>query len=764
MSLAVLSFATTACEDKKEDLGAPSVELGQSEVTFEQSGDETTVQLTATRDWKATTDQDWISIDPREGKASSKAVTIEIKVNENKGINREGSVKFDIGFDSKTLTIKQKGSGSAEDLIVYKNDFDKEEAKKTFGTGTSWPYLDQFEGWKNATGTGAGSEEYSFKAMSARANSTSNSNYSDYEGSGVNNLFFGSSAYFSVTGIKLPSSVNYSLTFGTEKYNQDNGSLFKHNEFHVYISNDGKKWVEIEYSFPNGDKEGRWDLATSNFTVPSGTTSLGIYVKADVASSYRLDDLCLSIASAAGTIIDFSKGIDLGEGGSDTPGSDYDKAESKTVKDFIATASTSTYYKLKGKVSRFNSQYCSFDLTDETGTIYVYSVDDETKSKYSSTIKDGGTVELAGVYKKYNDKDEVVNAHILSYSAGDDTPDVPGTKMTLAQMLTVADDTAVESEEVLVGAVTTRGYVVTDGTSSIYVYHNSTPEAKVGDKVKFSGTKTTYYGLPEITGPKTTVVSSGNEVKYPNAKDITSSFDSYSANVAEYVTYKATVVKNGNYTNFKVEGASKLQGALSSAPSSVYSEFAEGDKVQVTGFFNTINTTSNLLNVIVTEVKVIEKGEGGGDNPGGDTPDEGAYASNVKWTLGANAYDNTSSGNSKQSAKINGVKVSNILKLGTTSKAGVATLTIPANTTKVSFYAVAWNGKTATLTASLAGTVVGTQTVAGNTGATGNPEYTLTVTDSDHYSFSLPAQSSDIKVDITTTEAIRVILFGIKAE
>ena len=331
-------------------------------------------------------------------------------------------------------------------------------------------------------------------------------------------------------------------------------------------------------------------------------------------------------------------------------------------------------------------------------------------------------------------------------------------------MLTAGDDTAVESEEVLVGAVTTRGYVVTDGTSSIYVYQNSTPDAKVGDKVKFTGSKTTYYGLPEIISPKTTVVSSGNEVKYPEVKDITSAFDSYTADVAEYVTYKATVVKNGTYTNFKVEGASKLQGALSSAPSSVYSGFAEGDKVQVTGFFNTINTSSNLLNVIVTEVKVLEKGEGGDDNPGGDTPDEGTYASNVKWTLGANAYDNTSSGNAKQSAKVNGVTVSNILKLGTSSKAGVATLTIPAKTTKVSFYAVAWNGKTATLTASLAGTVVGTQDIAGNKGASGNPEYTLTVSDSDHYSFSLPAQSSDIKVDITTTEAVRVLLFGIRAE
>ncbi len=615
-SIAALSFATTACEEEKEDLGAPSVELDQSEISLEQAGGSATVQLTATREWKVTTEQDWISINPKSGEASSAAVTVEVTVTENTGVDREGSVKFDIGFDAKTLTVKQKGTGSAEDLIAYKNNFDKTEATKAYGTGTSWPYLDQFDGWKNATGTGVGSEEYSFSGMSVRANSTSNSNYSDYEGSGSNNLFFGSNAYFAVTGIKLSSDVNYSLTFGAEKYSQDNGSLFKHDEFHVYVSNDGKKWVELEYSFPNGDKEGRWDLATSNFTVPSGTATLGIYVKADAASAYRIDDICLSVASAAGTVIDFSKGVEISTGGGDTPDTEYSKAESKTVKDFIAAANTSTYYKLKGKVSRFNSNYCSFDLTDETGTIYVYSVDDETKTAYSSKIKDGGTVELAGLYEQYNEKDEVVSAHILSYSDGEDTPDVPGTKMTLSQMLTAADDTAVESEEVLVGAVTTKGYVVTDGTSSIYVYQNSTPEAKVGDKVKFTGTKTTYYGLPEITSPKTTIVSSGNTVTYPAAKDITATFDSYTASVAEYVTYTAKVVKNGNYTNFEVEGATKFHGAISSAPSEIYSTFDVGDKVQVTGFFNTLNTSSNLLNVIATEVKVLEKGEGGGDNPG----------------------------------------------------------------------------------------------------------------------------------------------------
>lgn len=604
MSVAALSFTMTACEEEKEDLGAPSVELDKSEISFEKDGGEATIQLTATRDWKATTEQDWIAIDPREGNASSKEVTIKIEVNENTGLDREGTVKFDIGFDSKTLTVKQKGTGAAEDLIVYKNDFDKEEAQKTFGTGSSWPYLDQFDGWKNATGTGVGNEEYSFKAMSVRANSTSNSNYSDYEGSGSNNLFFGSAAYFSVTGIKLPSSANYSLTFGTEKYSQDNGTLFKHDEFHVYITNDGKKWVELEYSFPNGDKEGRWDLATSNFTVPAGTATLGIYVKTDVASSYRLDDLCLSVASEAGVTIDFSKGVDLGTGGSDTPGSDYDKAESKTVKDFIAAANTSTYYKLKGKVSRFNSQYCSFDLTDETGTIYVYSVDDATKSAYSSKIKDGGTVELAGLYKLYTKNDgttqnEVVNAHVLSYSDGDDTP---ATEMTIPQVLSAPVGTAAIVSGT-VAATYQRGFIITDGTNYLLVYDGTKCAAKEKDNVKVSGTTSEYGGLIQLASPEVTVVSSGNALTLPTPKVLdVAAFDAYSSSKIEYISYEGTLSVSGNYVNVEVAGATKHTGSLAYINDSFNAKSFDGAVVKVTGFYVGLASNNKYVNTMVTDL------------------------------------------------------------------------------------------------------------------------------------------------------------------
>lgn len=404
MSVAALAFAATACDDKKEDLGAPSVEVEKSEISFEKTGGTETVQVTATRDWKATTEQDWISIGPKEGEASSKAVTVEIKVMENTGVDREGSVKFDIGFDSKTLTVKQKGTGSVADMTVYKNDFDKAEATKTYGTGTSWPYLDQFDGWKNATGTGAGSEEYSFKAMSARANSTSNSNYSDYAGSGSNNLFFGSNAYFSVTGIKLQSATDYSLTFGAEKYSQDNGSLFKHNEFHVYVSNDGAKWVELEYSFPNGDKEGRWDLATSNFTVPSGTTTLGIYVKVDVASSYRLDDLCLAVSSSAGTVIDFSKGVDLGTGGGDNPGPATEMKISEVLSSPSGTAAIVT-----GTVAATYQR--GFVITDGADYLLVY---DGTKC----AAKEKDNVKVSGTTSEYGGLIQLASPEVTVVSSG----------------------------------------------------------------------------------------------------------------------------------------------------------------------------------------------------------------------------------------------------------------------------------------------------------------------------------------------------------
>lgn len=145
-----------------------------------------------------------------------------------------------------------------------------------------------------------------------------------------------------------------------------------------------------------------------------------------------------------------------------------------------------------------------------------------------------------------------------------------------------------------------------------------------------------------------------------------------------------------------------------------------------------------------------------------ETPEDpeaplGTYASNVKYTLGANAYDDGV-------ATVNGTENVATIKLGSSKNIGTATVTLPKGTTSVSFYAVAWSGKTATLQFSVGDTVIGTQAVVGNAGATGNTPYTLTVADTDKYSLTMAALEADTEVTVTTVEAVRVILFGIQAK
>ena len=411
MSVAALAFAATACDDKKEDLGAPSVEVEKSEISFEKTGGTETVQVTATRDWKATTEQDWISIGPREGKGSSKAVTVEIKVMENSGLDREGSVKFDIGFDSKTLTVKQKGTGSVADMTVYKNDFDKEKAVKS---DSGWKtYLDSFEGWRNETGTGISSVTYASSGVSARTNDkyNSSSSSSDYQGSGMNYLWFGKEPYFEVKNITLPASTNYTLSFGAERNeykdkDKEPDNTFKHDEFKVYVSKDGSKWVQIEYSFPAGDKNKRWDLASSTFTVPDGTSALYLYFMSTKASVYCFDDLTLSISEKAGTVIDFSKGVDLGTGGggggttTPTEGTVASIVSGKTdasvtLKDVLVTGVTNK----------------SAVVTDATGSILVFV-------NATPGVKVGDKVTVTGTTGKHNGLMQITKPKFQIASSG----------------------------------------------------------------------------------------------------------------------------------------------------------------------------------------------------------------------------------------------------------------------------------------------------------------------------------------------------------
>lgn len=320
--LSVLAMASVAVAcNKNEDPSSdkPSLTLNPTELTFEIAGGTKTIAVEANREWSIVDGdkKDWVKAE----KASD--TEIKVTVEPNTSFDRK-PVVFTVRMVGvkKTFTVSQKGSGAQEDAYVYFNNFDKTAAAKN--SDNKWPYCDQTDCWKNETGSGVSTVTYAFNGASVRTSGklSNDAAFSSYPGSGSNKIFFGRDANFQIQNITLPSKTDFELTFGGQKYGQNEASnVFNHEEFKVYISNDGKKFVELEYVFAAGEPDGKWAQASSKFTVPAGTAALYIYFDCTKkASVYSIDDVTLLTSTTAGTAIDFSKGVELGGGTTPTPG------------------------------------------------------------------------------------------------------------------------------------------------------------------------------------------------------------------------------------------------------------------------------------------------------------------------------------------------------------------------------------------------------------------------------------------------------------
>ena len=914
-ALAVL----VGCQPQEENLGTPDISIDKNEMTFEVSGGEQQLTVNATRDWKVETDADWVVVSPESGAGSLEPQTVTVTALENTGMDRSADLKFTIGMKSKYLTVSQVGpGGSVEALIVYSNDFDKEEATKTYGSSNgSWPYLDQFEGWKNATGTGAANVTYTFQGMSARANSTSDSNYSDYAGSGKNNMFFGSAAYFSTNNIALNGATGLTLTFGTEKYSQDNGSVFTNSEYKIFLSNDGAKWVELtDYTFAGGTTEGRWNIATANFTVPEGTENLSICMQVTVASSYRMDDMKL-VMSEGGAAVDFSKGVEMdfaagntgggnqGGGSSDATAiysNNYDKTaaaqgsngwpfldSSDAWKNAAGTGAANVTYASKNVTVRNNSNsngnYSDYDgsglnniffgkdypyfatkniaLGGATGLTLTFGTEKYsqtlgstfTNSEYHIYLSNDGTkwveltdytfagtadgrwnvatanftvpagtenlsicmqVDVASAYRL--DDFKLVASEggaAVDFSAavekdfnagatgggneGGETPTPPagdGSVVTIAEFLAnggSAIEGVVISNMDLNNLTSKKGMYIQDDTAGLQFYLAANHTFAFGDKVRVDVSGVTvgqYNGAVQVSGlalDKITKISSGNTV---TPKTVTIADFLANKYEGQYIAIEGvqvadadlskTFVMGGAHTSIKVEDANGNSFVIFS---SKYATYGTQTVPQGSGTIKGISSINNgNMQIIFAQNSdfagltgtrfdgtEVTPPTGGGDEGGEDpvTPPaggEGQYEPNITWTLGTNAYDNTLSGDNKQTATVNGVQVSNLLKLGTSKKVGDATLHVPAGTAKIGFYCVAWKGKKAQVKFSVGGTEITTITPAANDGATGNAPYTaLNVADSDYYEVELPAGTTDIKVETLDASNGRVLFVGLKA-
>ena len=732
LALAAMLFAQS-CGDKNEPEGLPEINLSKNVIEFQQEASSETIKVASTREWFLSNCPEWIAVDPKKGKDPN-GMDVTISVLGNTGLDRETELKFSIGYDTKTLTVKQKGTGSAADLVVYHNDFDKTDAVKS---EDGWKtYLDSFDGWKNETGSGLSSIDYAFNGMSARQTSSgaSNGTYSDYPGSGKNYLWFAKENYFQVKNITLPeNTVNYVLSFGSERNQyQAADNTFKHNEFLVYVSNDGKKWVALEYAFPNGDKSRRWDLASTTFTVPNGTKSLYVYMTATVASAYMVDDLDLSVAAEAGTVIDFSKGVDLGTGGGETP---EPTPGAGTIAEIAAGAENAAIDLKDVLVTGVTLK--SYVITDATGSILVFANTDPK-------VKVGDKINVTGTTGKHNGLMQITTPTATVVSSGNAVSYPAPLELTEAKMKEDAP-TAVTYVS-FTGTVKKSGnfynifvgsYTAKDLSCS---YYTGNMEGFVGSDIKVEGW---YVG----GNPHYQVVATKVEEVVSDTPKFSVSTETLTAKAADK-SVSFDVKGNVKWTVASDNAAYKVSPESGDGNGTVTVSFAENTTDKDVTVKLTVSTTAEVATKSYT-VTLTHKGVSAAG-----TED---FSSSVEWTLGTNAFS--------EKATVNGVADVPVLKIGSSKKAGTATLKIPAGTTKVSFYGVAWKGKTATIKASVGETQVATQALAANEGAANTAPYKLTVEDTDKYTITLPAKlEADTDVTVTTTTNARAILFAIRAE
>ena len=516
------AFTITSCEDIIEDLGSPMINVEPSVLEFEAGEGSQTVELTATLNWNVVTDLSgkWVALSKESGEASKEKQTISVSVEANSDYDRSMDIVFSAGGMVKaTLKVNQKGSqgsfvaeegdGSLEkpfnvaqaaeaaSKLTWTNKDDYEKVGPYYIKGKISAIEDAYSAnYGNATFTITDTgENLESKLKVYRAYYLENKKWktgnTQIEVGDVVVVYGEIMNYSNNTPETVQKgsylySLNGETVAGGEPIDYENAPAKTVAEFIAaadkenYYKLTGKvsKFSSQYCSFDLTDETGTiyvysvenkadWVDSLSN----GGTVVLaGLYTYYEAKQQHEvIDAQILSFEPAAAV--------------------DYENAPAKTVDEFIKAADKTTYYKLTGTVSRFNSQYCSFDLTDETGTIYVYSVDN--KAAWADKISNGGTIVLAGLYEYYAAKEqhEVVNAQILSFEEGAAIDYNNAPEKSVADFIAAADK---QNYYKLTGTVSRFSsqycsFDLTDETGTIYVYSVEN-KAEWKDKIKDGGT------------------------------------------------------------------------------------------------------------------------------------------------------------------------------------------------------------------------------------------------------------------------------------
>lgn len=159
-----------------------------------------------------------------------------------------------------------------------------------------------------------------------------------------------------------------------------------------------------------------------------------------------------------------------------------------------------------------------------------------------------------------------------------------------------------------VTALTTKGFILTDDTASIYVYLNANPSYSIGQTVTVAGkVSTNSKGLQFNASGSDATVTPGAAGSYVYPTPTTYGLSEVSAftadgsnRLATYVQFSGVVDHSSSYYNVYVGGTSAINTTLYYTPSTFTSGLVTGDYVTIKGYAAIIS--DGKMGVYVTEV------------------------------------------------------------------------------------------------------------------------------------------------------------------
>lgn len=302
-----------ACEEKEQtEPEIPPVEVSltvspQTLAFDENDATKNVITVNTNANWKAEVDNTALKIDKNEGTSGESHIQItDAPVGVTCKLTLTTIPQNDEEVVSREVTISRAAPTiePIERTIIYNNDFDKEVSSKI---SNRWPYLDEFDGWKNATGTGQGSETYEQMSVSVRndwfSDYSPNADYKPYA-SGKNNLnFTRSGSYLAINGIRVGQERDFILQFGSSE-----NKLFDYADLIVEVGN-GSSWVQLDYTRALTQD---WELTTCSFSLQNvaadGTLSIR-FSTTDGANLMRIDDVRLTDGDPSSQVIAFDNTV-----------------------------------------------------------------------------------------------------------------------------------------------------------------------------------------------------------------------------------------------------------------------------------------------------------------------------------------------------------------------------------------------------------------------------------------------------------------------